>query len=173
MGGAMDPIVCFHCGVYFPASPRHKNQRFCKKPECQRARKAEWQRNKMNTDPEYNASQKQSHYAWLRANPNYWKDYRKRNPEKAERNRILQIIRNRRRRKPEGSAADTDTTLIAKMDASNAMILGWLASFGWCRWLQRWTRQKLFCAKFQPVTTDCKDGLYRRQAKNMLPGNKS
>lgn len=114
----MDLICCFNCGAYFPASPRHKNQRYCKKPECRRAKKAEWQRNKLDTDPEYRAGQRQSHYEWLRANPNYWKDYRKRNPEKAERNRILQIIRNRRRRKPEGSDADTDTSLIAKMDAS-------------------------------------------------------
>ena len=114
----MDPIPCFHCGEYFPPSPRHKDQRYCKKAECQRARKAEWQRNKIYTDPRYNADQKQSHQEWLRANPNYWKDYRKRNPEKAERNRILQIIRNRRRRKRQDSDAKMDARVIAKMDAS-------------------------------------------------------
>ena len=114
----MDPIPCFHCGQYFTPSPRHKDQRYCKKPACQRARKAEWQRNKMATDPQYKADQKQSHYEWLRANPNYWKDYRKRNPKKAERNLILQIIRNRRRRKCKDSAAKMDAPVIAKMDAS-------------------------------------------------------
>ena len=114
----MDPIPCFHCGEYFPPSPRHKDQKYCKKPVCQRAKKAEWQRNKMATDPVYKADQKQSHYEWLRATPNYWKDYRKRNPEKAERNRILQIIRNRRRRKCQDSVAKMDASVIAKMDAS-------------------------------------------------------
>jgi hypothetical protein len=72
----------------------------------------------MDTDPVYKADQKQSHQEWLWANPNYWKDYRKRNPEKAERNRILQIIRNRRRRKCEDSVAKMDASVIAKMDAS-------------------------------------------------------
>ncbi|MCK4390306.1 MAG: hypothetical protein KAV83_08740 [Desulfobacterales bacterium] len=114
----MDSIPCFHCGEYFAPSPRHKNQRFCKKPECQRARKAEWQRNKMDTDPVYKADQKQSHQEWLWANPNYWKDYCKRNPDKAERNRILQTIRNRRRRNSKGSDAKMDASMIAKMDAS-------------------------------------------------------
>ncbi|MBW2610572.1 MAG: hypothetical protein JRC68_09545 [Deltaproteobacteria bacterium] len=125
----MDPIPCFSCGDYFPSSPRHKSQRYCKKPKCQRAKKAEWQRHKMHTDPEYKAGQRQSHQEWLRANPNYWKGYRKRHPEKAERNRILQIIRNRRRRKPEGSDADTDTSLIAKMDASKRNDFGLVGQF--------------------------------------------
>ena len=114
----MDPIPCCHCGDYFPPSPRHKDQRFCKKSACQKARKAEWQRNKMATDPEYRANQRQSHQEWLWANPNYWKGYRKRNPEKAVRNRMLQTIRNRRRGKSQDSNAKMDTSLIAKMDAS-------------------------------------------------------
>lgn len=113
----MDPIPCFHCGVYFPPSPRHKNQRYCKKPGCQRAKKAEWQRHKMDTDPEYKAGQKQSHYEWLRANPDYWKDYRKRHPEKVERNRILQVIRNRRRRKSQD--------FLAKMDFIGGQVNTW------------------------------------------------
>jgi len=71
----------------------------------------------MANDPEYKANQKQSHQEWLWANPNYWKDYRERNPEKAERNRQLQTIRNRRRRKSE------DYPIVSI----------WLANFGWCR----------------------------------------
>ena len=114
----MNPIPCCHCGDYFPPSPRHRNQRFCKKPKCQRARKAEWQRNKMDSDPEYRANQRQSHQEWLRANPTYWQDYRRRNPKKAERNRLLQAIRNRRRCKSQEVNAREDPALIAKMDAS-------------------------------------------------------
>jgi hypothetical protein len=72
----------------------------------------------MRTDPEYKAGQRQSHQEWLRANPNYWKDYRKRNPEKAERNRLLQAIRNRRRGRSHEANAREDPPLIAKMDAS-------------------------------------------------------
>jgi hypothetical protein len=114
----MEEIPCCNCGELFTPSPRHKNQRFCKKPDCQRARKAGWQRNKIETDPEYKANQKQSHQQWLLANPDYWKEYRKKNPEKVERNRILQTIRNRRRSKSHDLNAKTDAPLIAKMDAS-------------------------------------------------------
>jgi hypothetical protein len=114
----MDSIPCFNCGVYFPASRRHKNQRYCKKPQCQRARKTEWQRLKMKTDKKYWADQKRCQYEWLRANPNYWRDYRRRHPEKVKRNRALQMIRNRRRRKSVETATGRDTALIAKMDAS-------------------------------------------------------
>ena len=47
----MEKILCAYCGDLFDPSPRHKNQTVCKKPECQRAKKAEWQRHKMKTDP--------------------------------------------------------------------------------------------------------------------------
>lgn len=47
----MEQILCVYCGDLFDASPRHKNQIACKKPECQRAKKADWQRRKMRTDP--------------------------------------------------------------------------------------------------------------------------
>ena len=116
----MDAIPCCHCGEYFSPSPRHRNQRFCRRSGCQRARKAEWQRNKMRTDPEYKANQSQSHQEWLRANPSYWKDYRKRKPEKAERNRLLQAIRNRRRGRFDEAHARENPPLIAKMDASKS-----------------------------------------------------
>jgi len=113
----MEQILCVYCGDLFDASPRHKNQITCKKSECQRAKKADWQRRKMRTDPIYNAGQKISQKQWARANPGYWKQYRKNNPEKAERNRILQAIRNRKAR-PLDSGEKMDSSLIAKMDAS-------------------------------------------------------
>jgi len=114
----MDRIACVHCGHYFPASPRHKSQRFCGRSRCQKARKAEWQRRKMRIEPQYRANQKQSHQEWLWANPDYWKDYRREHPEKAARNRALQLIRNRQRRKSDGLDAVPSAGLIAKMDAS-------------------------------------------------------
>ena len=126
----MEPIPCTYCGDFFDSSPRHKNQTACKKPECQRARKAAWQRYKMRTDPVYRANQKGSQQKWLADTPDYWKTYRKRNPEKAERNRILQAIRNRKARAL-SSDAKMNMSLIAKMDSSksdNFKVLGqfWL-----------------------------------------------
>jgi hypothetical protein len=111
----MEKILCVYCGDLFEASPKHKNQIACKEPECQRAKKAEWQRHKMKTDPEYYASQKISQKQWARANPDYWKKYRRNHPEKAERNRVLQAIRNRKVR-----CRGVHLPVIAKMDASKS-----------------------------------------------------
>jgi len=111
----MEPITCAHCAKVF--TPRNRSQSYCSDPECQRARKAAWQRIKFKTDPEYRAEKKRSQQKWLANHPGYWKDYRKRHPEKALRNRILQTLRNRKRYR--SAMAETDP--IAKIDASNPL----------------------------------------------------
>jgi hypothetical protein len=116
----MEQIQCVHCGDFFDRSPRHKNQTACKKPECQKAKKAAWQRFKMKTDPDYRAGQRHSWKQWARENPDYWRRYRKKNPEKAERNRTLQAIRNRKAR---GSKD------LGKMDASKSYCFETLGQF--------------------------------------------
>jgi hypothetical protein len=126
----MEQIPCFYCGDFFDPSPRHKNQSACKKVKCQRAKKAAWQRHRIKTDLIYAANQKSSQQQWINSNPGYWKKYRKKNPEKAERNRITQAMRNRKARSSP-DATKMDPALIAKMDASksdNFQILGqfWL-----------------------------------------------
>jgi len=69
----------------------------------------------MRTDADYRFNQRLSSQTWAKAHPGYWSAYRKRHPEKAERNRLLQAIRNRRRRHP----LEADHQLIAKVDASS------------------------------------------------------
>jgi hypothetical protein len=115
----MEQIQCWHCGDFFPKSPRHKAQYYCMKPKCRRAKNAAWKRKKMREDPEYRLNHRASNKKWAEAHPGYWKAYRKRNPEKAERNRILQRIRNRRRSKKGTADAGRDSSLIAKVDASS------------------------------------------------------
>jgi uncharacterized protein (DUF4415 family) len=112
----MEEIVCCSCGSMFERSVRHKNQCYCPKPECQRARKAAWKRYKMRTDADYKFNQTLSNKKWAKANPGYWKAYRQRHPEKAERNRMLQSIRNRRRSPNQKNRSNEK--LIAKVDAS-------------------------------------------------------
>ena len=114
----MEEIQCLHCGGFFPKSPRHKNQDYCMKPACRRAKKAAWKRKKMREDSDYRLNQKLSNKEWAEANPGYWKEYRKENPEKAERNRILQKVRNRRRTKKGKGDGRVDPSLIAKVDPS-------------------------------------------------------
>jgi len=72
----------------------------------------------MKTDPDYRLNQGLSQKQWAGANAGYWKAYRRKNPDKAERNRILQTIRNRKAR-----GQRLDPSLIAKMDALRVNIL--------------------------------------------------
>ena len=113
----MEQIPCCNCAEFFMPSPRHKNQIYCMKPECRRAKKASWKRNKMRTDPDYRYNHKLANQKWARAHPGYWKNYRDEHPEYVERNRILQTIRNRRSRS-RNDQQDGGERLIAKVDAS-------------------------------------------------------
>ncbi len=112
----MEQIPCCHCADFFTPSPRHKNQVYCMKPDCRRARKAAWKRNKTQTDPDYRYNQKLANQKWAKACPGYWTGYRELHPEYVKRNRILQVARNRRRTLR--AQADTDGNVIAKVDAS-------------------------------------------------------
>lgn len=103
----MGLLRCVHCGRVVPANPRIKNQTHCNLEACRRDKKRVWQREKMATDPDYKANQRECNKAWQERNPQYWQAYRKNHPEATERNRIQQRERNRRRRK------------IAKMDTSD------------------------------------------------------
>ncbi len=110
----MEQIPCCHCGDFFTPSPRHKNQVYCMKAACRRARKAAWKRNKMQTDPDYRYNQKLANQKWSKTHSGYWREYRIRHPEYVKRNRVLQTVRNRRNRHP----PDDHGILIAKVDAS-------------------------------------------------------
>jgi len=123
----MEPVVCLNCYEFFLPSPRHKNQSYCMKPPCRRAKKAAWKRHKMATDPDFKLDQKLSNQKWAQNNPGYWNDYRERNPQKAQRNRILQSVRNRARGNRGNLERKIDASLIAKVDASivnNSKLLG-------------------------------------------------
>ncbi len=100
----MEEKRCAHCGCPLDLNPRAKNQRYCGKKECQRARKRLWQKGKMATDADYRANQQECNKAWRGRNPDYWRNYRKSHPRYVERNRLLQKARRCRR--------------VAKMDTS-------------------------------------------------------
>jgi hypothetical protein len=125
----METVVCLNCYDFFLPSPRHKNQIYCMKPECRRAKKAAWKRIKIKTDPQFSREQHLSNQKWVNNNPGYWTDYRKRKPEKAERNRILQRIRNQRRRANKQQSGIANPPLIAKVDASKPNKFGLIGQF--------------------------------------------
>jgi hypothetical protein len=120
----MEHVPCVHCGKFF--IPRNRNQNYCIEADCQRARKAVWQRYKMKTDVDYRTQQQLSNEKWVNKTPGYWTRYRQRNPDKAERNRILQHIRNRRNRQTD---QDPACPVIAKMDARKSYDFDLLGQF--------------------------------------------
>ena len=106
-------FVCLACGKEKPAAARSAGRQcYCGERACQQSRKTAWQKQSLSTDADHRANHRRSHQAWCRAHPNYWAEYRRCHPDKAERNRRLQAQRDRRRRSILAS-----TTVLAKMDA--------------------------------------------------------
>ena len=113
----MESVPCPACSTFFV--PRNKSQSFCSRPACQRIRKALWQKQKLASDLDYKEGQRLSQKKWLQNNPDYWEKYRRRNPEKANRNRVLQKIRNMKQQHP---PKPSKTIGIAKMDARKSSL---------------------------------------------------
>ncbi len=86
------------CRRYFLPNPRVKDQQYCNRTECQRVRRRLWQKEKMASDPDYQANQRDCQKRWRKQNPDYWRQYRMNNPLYVERNRLLQRKRDRKRR---------------------------------------------------------------------------
>jgi hypothetical protein len=89
---------CAHCRRHFLPDPRVKTQRFCANKVCQRARKAQWQRAKLATDPDYRANQRDCQQRWQHQHPQYWRQYRQQRADYRARNRLLQQHRDHKRR---------------------------------------------------------------------------
>jgi hypothetical protein len=120
----MEQVPCVHCGKFF--IPRNRSQNYCTEADCQRARKAAWQRYKMKIDVDYRTQQQLSNEKWVNKTPGYWTRYRQCNPDKAEKNRILQHVRNRRNRQTD---QDPACPVIAKMDARKSYDFDLLGQF--------------------------------------------
>jgi len=106
-------IRCAHCHRLFHPNPRVKNQRYCGRKVCQRARKNLWQRQKLANDPDYQANQRDCQKNWQKQHPHYWRKYRDQHPDYCERNRLLQKQRDKKRRFQN----------LAKMDGSETFSL--------------------------------------------------
>jgi len=114
----MSQDICEHCKEPFSRYKNRKNQSYCSKEDCQKARKANWKREKAKKDTAFKQYTRQVNRDWRAKSAGYYKAYRKRNPDKAERNRILQRIRNQKRKaKAQKEIEKVDASeLIAKVD---------------------------------------------------------
>ncbi len=105
------PQCCACCGEPFEPRPQVPDQAYCSAPDCQRARKRQWQRAKLQSDPDYRVNQRAAQQAWSDRNKDYWRDYRDASPEYESRNREQQRSRDREKDKDQGRYAN-----LAKMD---------------------------------------------------------
>lgn len=107
------PKMCACCGQPFVPRPQAPNQIYCALPDCQRARRQRWQREKMQNDSDYRENQSRNQRAWLDRHPEYWRNYRESKPERVERNTSRQRSRHDLQQEND----------LAKMDVSRAMTL--------------------------------------------------
>lgn len=106
---------CRSCRCFFEICKKVKKHEYCNKKECQNARKRKWQRDKIRNDEVYKKDQEEAQEDWVSNNPDYWGNYRQKNPEYTDRNRKRQLVRNQKRKAK--SALKTKSQSIAKMDA--------------------------------------------------------
>ncbi len=107
---------CGHCRRRCKKNPCLKGgQKYCGEKACQQARKNAWERNKLQTDPAYNAKRQASKRKWYKKRPGhkYQSEYRETHPGYCKENRRKQVSRNRKRQIP------ASPPKIVKTDALN------------------------------------------------------
>lgn len=96
---------CPYCQELFAPSRYHPDQVVCCREECQRHRRSEYHRQKLNNDPEYRAQCHDSQKQWRELHPDYMSSYRKthrrryvgKRPETAGNGRLqllLELVKN-------------------------------------------------------------------------------
>lgn len=107
-------FICNNCNKEKPINIRLTlPQQYCGDARCQRARKAEWQRQQKATNAAYRARQQQCVKRWQQNQPlhRYMSQYRRDHPDYVAQNRDKQKIRNQKRR------LQRQQQKIVKMDA--------------------------------------------------------
>lgn len=69
----MSKLRCIHCNALFTPAPQVPNQIYCSKTGCQKARRQQWQKSKLQSDPDYRDNQSRAQKAWSEKNPDYWR----------------------------------------------------------------------------------------------------
>lgn len=92
-------FVCRGCGQEKDGNPRlcPGVQQYCGMKRCQRKRKSAWSQ-QQSGDENFRQNQAEAQATWRAKRPSYDRDYRATHPEAVVRNRLLQRVRDRRRR---------------------------------------------------------------------------
>lgn len=113
---------CPYCHDAFQPSIYRPQQTVCSKAECQRRRRSEYHREKLQADPEYRQVARDSQKKWRQAHPGYDQNYRAQHPEYHQRNRERQQLRDQKRRFR--MLAKNNLALDLKRSAAEVWLLG-------------------------------------------------
>ena len=89
---------CGYCQQSFQPARFRPDQTVCGQADCQRQRRADYHRAKIQSDAEYAEVVRDSQRKWRDAHPDYQRNYRQSHPGSAEQNRERQRVRDRQRR---------------------------------------------------------------------------
>jgi hypothetical protein len=113
---------CLYCQQIFQPSKFQRRQAVCGEADCQRRRRADYHRTKLAVDPEYRDVCRDSPRKWRSRNPDYWRQYRQKNPASAEQNRQQQQLRDRKRLLR--NLANNTSALDLKRSAAQVWLVG-------------------------------------------------
>jgi hypothetical protein len=111
----MKKRVCPHCKQEFSPDRFHPEQVVCSFPLCQRRRRTEYHRRKIEADPAYRALREDSRTYWNERNPDYQKQYRARtkgektvgNKLEGAREEVLRLLRSVKNTSGKNNSAPT------------------------------------------------------------------
>ena len=106
---------CQHCRRRFASRAQNPDQEYCNRKVCQNERRRIWRRKRLRSDADYRANQRASHNLWLSKHPDYYRQWRRRNPDYVERNRHQQRTRDRLKR--DLAVLSKTGAVLAKSDA--------------------------------------------------------
>ena len=117
----MDERRCRYCGKSFQPSKFQPGQLVCSAAACQRQRKKEYRKQKLESDAEYRQVCRDSARKWRSAHADYWRHYRQKKPESEDRNRERQHVRDQAERLR--NLANNTSALDLKRSAANIWLL--------------------------------------------------
>jgi len=113
---------CRYCQKVFQPSKFQPRHVVCGESGCQQKRRTDYHKEKIASDPEYREGCRDSPRKWRARNPEYWKQYRQKNPAGVERNRQQQKLRDRKRKLC--NLANNTSALDLKYSAAQVWLIG-------------------------------------------------
>ena len=121
----MHTFNCRYCQQSFQPSKFRSDQVVCGQPDCQRQRRTDDHRRRLQSDPVYRELVRDSQKTWRAEHPRYSTQHRAQNPLAAEQNRQKQRQRDQKRRL---ANLDRNTSALdLKRSAAEVWLLGPLA----------------------------------------------